>query len=229
MSQLNDLGQAVGDTVEGWEPRAHPERLPLEGRYVQLLPLSSAHYAELYAATCGPDDAGLWTYLPAEQPKDLPGFWMLMAERVESDPTTYAIVPEGDKPAGVFSLCNVDPAHGSLELGGVLFGRSLQRTRAATESVWLVMRHVFDDLGYRRLEWKCDSLNEPSRRAAERFGFGYEGRFRKHRVVKGRNRDSDWFSVTTDVWPRLRPTYAEWLDPANFDDAGRQRAALRFD
>lgn len=229
VTQTNELGQVVGDTVEGWEPRPLPERSTLEGRYVSVVPLSSAHYAELYAATCGADDAALWTYLPAEPPADLPSFWMLMAGRLESDPTTYAIVPEDGKPGGVFSLCSVDPAHGVMELGWVLFGRSLQRTRAATEAVHLVMRYAFEDLGYRRLEWKCDSLNEPSRRAAERFGFTYEGRFRSHRVVKGRNRDSDWFAITAEEWPRLRPAYAGWLDPANFDDAGRQHAALRFD
>lgn len=218
--------QPVGVPVPAWEPRREPERTPLAGRYVSLVPLSSAHYAELYAATCGPGDESRWTYLPAEMPANLPAFWMLMAQRIEDDPTTYVIVPEGGGPAGVLSLCAIDPANGSMEVGWVLFGKDLQRTRAATEAVHLLQAHAFDDLGYRRFEWKCDSLNEPSRRAAERLGFTYEGRFRNHRVVKGRNRDTDWFSITDAEWPAIRERHEAWLDPANFDDSGLQRSPL---
>ncbi|MCL2612607.1 MAG: GNAT family N-acetyltransferase [Nocardioidaceae bacterium] len=224
---VNEFGQPLGEVVEGWEPRARPERVTLEGRYVRLVPLSSAHYSDLYAATCGPDDRQRWTYLPAEAPTDLPGLWMLMTARLEADPTTYVIVAEGGRPAGVFSLCSVDAANGSIEIGWVLFGAALQRTRAATEAIHLLQAYAFDELGYRRLEWKCDSRNEPSRRAAERFGFTYEGRFRNHRVVKGCNRDSDWFSITDAEWPALRQAHEAWLEPANFDADGRQVAPLR--
>jgi RimJ/RimL family protein N-acetyltransferase len=194
----------------------------LTGRYAELRPLSSAHYAELYAATCGADDASRWTYLPAVMPKDLPALWMLMATRLEADPATYAILGEDGGVAGTFALCSVDPANGSVELGWVLLGRTLSRTRAATEAFHLVMAHVFDGLGYRRLEWKCDSLNEPSRRAAGRLGFTYEGTFRQHRVVKGRNRDSAWFSITDVEWPDLRARNEAWLADDNFDADGRQ-------
>jgi RimJ/RimL family protein N-acetyltransferase len=223
---VSTSAQPVGDVVPGWEPRPSPERAPIQGRYVRLLPLSSAHYAELRAATAGAGDEPLWTYLPAEMPRDLPAFWMLMAQRVEADPATYVVVPEGAGPCGVLSLCAVDPANGSMEVGWVLFGRALQRTRAATEAIHLVQSYAFDTLGYRRFEWKCDSLNEPSRRAAARFGFRYEGRFRNHRVVKGRNRDTDWFALTDADWPALRAAHEAWLDPANFDADGRQRTAL---
>lgn len=222
----NGLVDPVGREVPEWSRRPEPERITLEGRYVRLEPLSSAYFAELYAATCGPEDRGRWTYLPAEPPKDLPALWMLMSARLEADPATYVIVPEGGEPAGVFSLCSVDTANGTVEIGWVLFGGRLQRTRAATEAIHLAQAYCLDELGYRRLEWKCDSLNAPSRRAAERFGFTYEGRFRNHRVVKGRNRDTDWYSITAEEWPAVRAVHERWLDPANFDAEGRQRTAL---
>lgn len=218
--------QPVGPEVPGWSPRPFPEPATLTGRYAELRPLSSADYAELYAATCGPDDGSRWTYLPAVMPKDLPALWMLMASRLEADPATYALVGEDGRVAGTFALCSVDPGNGSIELGWVLLGSSLSRTRAATEAFHLVMAHAFDDLGYRRLEWKCDSLNEPSRRAAVRLGFSHEGTFRQHRVVKGRNRDSAWFSITDAEWPALRARNEAWLDPANFDADGGQRTPL---
>lgn len=203
-------------SLEGWTGRPRPEPVRLEGRYVDVVPLSSAHFAELYAATCGPGDEARWTWLPAEMPTGLPAFWMLWAGRLEADPTTYAIVPRGGKPVGTFALMSVDEANGVAELGWVLFGRDLSRSRAATEAVHLVQEHVLGELGYRRLEWKCDSRNEPSRRAALRFGFTFEGTFRNHRVVKGENRDSDWFSVIDAEWPALRARNEAWLDPANF-------------
>ena len=218
--------QPVGPEVPGWSARPVPVARPLEGRYAGLRPLSSAHYADLYAATCGPADAARWTWLPAEMPQDLPAFWMLMAARLEDDAATYVIVPDGSAAAGTFALCSIDPANGSVELGWVLFGAELSRTRAATEAVHLVQSLVFDELGYRRLEWKCDSHKQPSRRAAERLGFTYEGTFRQHRVVKGRNRDSAWFSITDAEWPAIRERQRAWLDPANFDPEGRQHTPL---
>lgn len=225
MSETNEYGQPVGDEAAGEYPRPTPEPTVLEGRYVRVKPLSSADFAELYAALCGPDDAPAWTYLPAPMPANLPAFWMHMAARSEADPT-YVIVPQGGDAAGVVSLCSIRPEHGSLELGGVLFGAPLQRTRAATEAIHLLLAHAFDDLGYRRVEWKCDRLNEPSRRTALRFGFAHEGRFRDHMVVKGRRRDTDWFAVTAEDWPRVRAAHERWLDPGNFDDEGRQLSSL---
>lgn len=221
----NVHGQPVGEAVE-WAPRELPALEPLEGRYVRLAPLSSAHYAELFAATGGAEDAGLWTYLPAERPTNLPALWMLLADRVETDPWTFSIAPAGEKPAGMVSLLNIDPAHGTLEIGWILLGAPLQRTRAATEAFHLLLRHAFDDLGYRRVEWKCDSLNEPSRQAALRLGFTFEGTFRRHRVVKGHNRDTDWFAITDAEWPEVRARHERWLAAENFDEQGKQRRPL---
>lgn len=229
MVERNEFGQDVGAVLAGWEPRPFPESVPLDGRYVRAVPLTSASYADLHDAVCGPDDGPLWTYRPIPRPTSLAALWMHLAAVVEAHPT-FALVPlEGERAgraSGIASYMRIEPATGQVEVAGVLFGRSLQRTRAATESIHLLMRHAFDDLGYRRFEWKCDSLNEPSRRAARRLGFAYEGRFRNHMVTQGRNRDTDWFSVTAEEWPAVRAAHEAWLDPANFDEAGRQRTAL---
>ena len=205
--------------------------MTLAGRYVTVVPLVSAFYADLLATTCGPDDGGLWTYRPVSMPRSLPELWMHLAGVLDRpDETTFAFLPqEGEyagRACGIASLMSVVPAHGRAEIGGVLLGPALQRTRAATEALHLLMRYALDDLGYRRLEWKCDSHNQPSRRAAARLGLAYEGRFRDHMVLKGRNRDTDWFAVTEQEWPRVRAAHERWLDPANFDPAGRQLSVL---
>ncbi|GAB4013368.1 GNAT family N-acetyltransferase [Nocardioides ultimimeridianus] len=231
MSELNAYGQQVGAVVDGWESRPWPEATVLEGRYVRVVPLTSAHYSDLFAATCGDDDGDLWTYRPVPRPTKLPDLWMHLAGHLDRDDMeTFAIVPaEGERAGratGIASYLRIEPDHGQVEVGGVLLGKALQRTRAATEAIHLLVRHALDDLGYRRFEWKCDSLNEPSRRAAGRYGFTYEGRFRNHLVVQGRNRDTDWFSITDAEWPAIRARHEAWLDPANFDEQGRQRSAL---
>lgn len=228
--EVNEFGQPVGDLVVGWEPRERPGPVTLEGRYVRVQPLTSARYSELFETVCGPEDGPLWTYRPVERPTSLAELWMHLAA-VLDDPSnvTFALVPlEGPyagKAAGIASCQRIEPATGQVEVAGVLFARALQRTRAATEAIHLLMRHAFDELGYRRFEWKCDSLNEPSRRAAARFGFSYEGRFRSHMITKGRNRDTDWFSVTDAEWPAVRAAHERWLDEANFDGA-QQRTSL---
>jgi RimJ/RimL family protein N-acetyltransferase len=229
--ELNASGQYVGDVVPGWETKPAPEPVTLAGRYVRVVPLSSVHYADLFAAVCGPDDDGLWTYRPVAKPTSLADLWMHLAGLVDSPvDLTFALVPldreSANRAHGIASYMRVDPRTGQVEVAGILLGRTLQRTRAATEAIQLLMRHAFDDLGYRRFEWKCDSLNEPSRRAARRLGFVYEGRFRNHMVTQGRNRDTDWFSVTAEEWPHVSAAHQAWLDPGNFDEAGRQRARL---
>lgn len=231
MSEVNEFGQQVGDVVPGWGPRPFPDAVSLRGRYVAVEPLSSAQYADLFAATCGPGDGALWTYRPVPRPTSLAGLWMHLAGLLEAPAmVTFALVPlEGPaagKAAGIASYQRIEPDHGQVEVAGVLLGASLQRTRAATEAIHLLMRHAFDDLGYRRFEWKCDSLNEPSRRAAARLGFVEEGRFRNHMVTQGRNRDTDWFSVTDTEWPALRVAHERWLAEDNFDEDGRQRRPL---
>jgi len=225
---LNEYGQPVGELLEpAWSPRPRPEPVTLEGRYVVVEPLAIAHAAALLGAVCGPEDRSLWTYRPTEPPGDLDEMTELIARTLAApDLLTFALVPDGGAAQGIASYTRLDPATGQVEVAGVLFARSLQRTRAATEAVHLLMRYAFDELGYRRFEWKCDSLNEPSRRAAARLGFTYEGRFRHHMVTKGRNRDTDWFSVTDAEWPAVRAAHEAWLAPANFDGDGRQRESL---
>ncbi len=224
---MNELGQHVGDVVGGWSARRPPARVPLSGRYVGLEPITTAHAEDLHATLCQPEDRALWTYRSTEPPADVDGMVELVQAHLD-DPTlvTFALVPQGREAAGIASYTRIDPATGQVEIAGVLYARRLQRTRAATEAIHLTMRHAFDDLGYRRFEWKCDSLNEPSRRAAYRLGFRYEGRFRHHMVTKGRNRDTDWFSVTDAEWPAVRAAHEQWLDPANFETDGRQRTSL---
>ena len=228
MPELNEYDQPVGDLLSEWSPRLPPAPVTLEGRYVDVEPLGVHHAADLLRAVCGPDDRSLWTYRPTEPPADL-GEMTGLVERTLADPSllTFALVPRGRAAEGIASYTRIDPTTGQVEVAGVLYARSLQRTRAATEAIHLLMRHAFDDLGYRRFEWKCDSLNEPSRRAAARLGFAYEGRFRNHMITKGRNRDTDWFTVIDTEWPAVRAAHERWLDPANFDADGRQRTPLR--
>ena len=200
----------------------------LEGRGVRLEPLRPEHVDALHAALCGEDDDRLWTYLSVERPRtrdELAAFVASMT--ADPEKVVLAIVPvETGRAAGFCSLLRIDPQMGSVEVGWINLGRQLQRSRAATEAMYLLMRHAFDDLGYRRYEWKCDSLNEPSRRAAVRLGFIWEGRFRNALVYKGRNRDTDWFSITDGEWPRVRSALEDWLDDRNFDERGQQRVRL---
>jgi RimJ/RimL family protein N-acetyltransferase len=224
--EVNEYGQLVGDRID-WEPRRRPEPVTLPGAYVVVEPLQERHAPALHAALCGPDDQPLWTYRATERPGDVAAMAALIEAHVaDPDLVTFVLVPRDGTAQGIASFMRIDPATGQVEIAGVLFSRRLQRTRAATEAVHLTMRHVFEDLGYRRFEWKCDSLNEPSRRAARRLGFRYEGRFRQHMVTKSRNRDTDWFSVTDVEWPDVRAAHRTWLDPANFDADGRQRTSL---
>jgi RimJ/RimL family protein N-acetyltransferase len=225
--ETNEYGQLVGDVVPAWSPRARPDAVTLAGRYVVVEPLAVEHAVALLASTCGPDDRPLWTYRATEPPVDLGEMTELIARTLATpDLLTFALLPEGRAAEGIASFTRLDPATGQVEVAGVLFARTMQRTRAATEAIHVLMRYAFDDLGYRRFEWKCDSLNEPSRRSAARLGFRYEGRFRHHMVTKGRNRDTDWFSVTDAEWPAVRAAHEAWLDPGNFDPDGRQRTSL---
>ncbi|HEX5086179.1 MAG TPA: GNAT family protein [Nocardioides sp.] len=227
MPETNEYGQPVGDLVRQWSPRARPEPVTLTGRYVVVEPLAVEHAVALLASTCGPDDRPLWTYRATEPPADLDEMTGLIARTLATpDLLTFALLPDGRAAEGIASFTRLDPATGQVEVAGVLFARTMQRTQAATEAIHLLMRYALEDLGYRRFEWKCDSLNEPSRRAAARLGFRYEGRFRHHMVTKGRNRDTDWFSVTDAEWPAVRAAHEAWLDVGNFDAAGVQRSRL---
>ena len=170
----------------------------------------------------------LWTHLAYGPFANQAVFTKWLEDRAATeDPLFYAIVDRAAGGArGMASFLRMEPVHGVIEIGHIWFAPALQRTRQATEAIYLLARHAFDDLGYRRLEWKCDSLNEPSRRAAERFGFVYEGMFRQHMVVKGRNRDTAWYSILDGEWPAVRAAFEAWLAPENFDSEGRQLHSL---
>jgi RimJ/RimL family protein N-acetyltransferase len=230
VTTTNEHGQQVGEPVPGWSARTPPAPVTLEGRYVRLETISADHAQPLFDALCGPDDAPLWTYRSADAPLDVTAMAGDLAALVSSpDTLTLAIVPTGEddgRAAGMATYYRIDPANGSIEVAAVIYARRLQRTRAATEAIHLMARHAFEDLGYRRFEWKCDCLNVPSASAARRLGFTYEGRFRQHMVTKGRNRDTDWFSISDGEWPAVKERHERWLDPANFDTDGRQRIAL---
>jgi len=229
VTRTNSHGQPIGEPVPDWAPRLPPAHTTLTGRYAALEPVAAAHAPALYAALATEDDDASWTYRIDERPTDEAGMLRLV-EAWSSRPVdvTFVIVPtDTGTPAGIATLMRVDPANGVAEVGSIIHGRSLRRTRGATEAIHLLARYLFDDLGYRRFEWKLDCLNEPSANAARRLGFTYEGRFRSHVVYKGRSRDSDWFSITDTEWRALAPTFEKWLDPANFVD-GVQQAALRF-
>ena len=220
----------VGPPVEPLPSGRAPGRAPLQGGYVRLEPVDvPAHAPSLYALShARPEDAALWTYLAYGPFPDRAAFAAWLAERVRSDdPLFFAIIEQvSGKASGMASYLNIVPDMGCIEIGHIWFAPPLQKTRGATEAIFLMMRHVFDDLGYRRLEWKCNALNEASMRAARRFGFTYEGTFRQHMVVKGRNRDTAWFAMLDQEWPRTRAAFERWLAAENFDAAGRQRMSL---
>jgi RimJ/RimL family protein N-acetyltransferase len=210
-----------------WKPARLPGREALEGMSVRLEPLDpKRHAAQLFSTAEGADS--LWDYLAYGPFESRAAFDTWLAEQAASaDPRFYAVIDlSAGEARGMAAYMRMAPEHGVIEIGHIWFGPALQRTRQATEAIYLMARHAFDDLGNRRLEWKCDALNQPSRRAAERFGFVYEGIFRQHMVVKDRNRDTAWFSVTDGEWPRRRAAFEAWLSPENFDLAGRQRRSL---
>lgn len=222
--QTNEPGQAVGDLVEGWSTRTKPGGVTLAGVHVTAEPIGAQHSEALFAAVCGPGDEALWTYRPGPMPTSRQLFEDEVVRRLADHPdgATLAFVPAGGTASGFATFFPCVLTAGVVEISGVLLGRGLQRTTAATEAIHLMLRHAFDDLGYRRVEWKCDSLNAPSARAAARFGFTFEGRFRQHMVTNGRNRDTDWFSMLDGEWPEVRKRHEQWLSAANFDPHGRQ-------
>ena len=214
-------------SLSNWKPVALPFPQALHGRYVTLEPLSAAsHSAALWQAVQGHD--GVWAYLadgPYATEADLNR--TLGDKQSGSSALFYAIVPQVTRSvSGYASYMRMDPVNGTIEVGNILMAPSLQRTTAATEAMYLMARHIFEDLGYRRYEWKCNANNAPSRRAALRFGFTFEGIFRQHMIVKGQNRDTAWFSMLDTEWPARKAAFEAWLDPANFDADGRQRKSL---
>lgn len=214
----------VGPAVEGWNPPPWPPAQELVGERVRVKPLTREAYRPLWEAFSH-DDGSMWTYLgygPFRTPEELAATadaWI-----GGRDPLFFTFDVEG-RPVGWGAYLRIVPADGVIEVGHLAFGPSLRRTAAATEAMYLMMRNVFE-LGYRRYEWKCDALNHASRHAAVRLGFTYEGTFRQHMIYKGRNRNTAWYSITDGEWPRVRAALETWLDPANFDQQGRQISPL---
>jgi RimJ/RimL family protein N-acetyltransferase len=215
--------------LSAWTPRLRPERRVLEGRYVRLEPLDCVrHGDDLFAASSGPGAEDRFRYLADAPPESRAAFEPWLAKAASSDdPLYFAVVDKATGRAeGRMTFMRIDQTHGVIETGNILFGPRIARTRGATEAVYLQARHAFEDLCYRRFEWKCNDLNEPSKRAAERLGFTFEGVFRQHMVIKGRNRDTAWYAMLDSEWPARRRAFERWLAPDNFDEAGRQRVSL---
>jgi RimJ/RimL family protein N-acetyltransferase len=227
--RINDLGQPVGPSLEDWKAPAWPAREPMSGRFTRLEPLNiETHSAPLFSELAVDKEGRTWTYLPYGPFQDFKEFCGWVASYCPTnDPLFYTIieVPSG-KPVGLTSYLRINPADGVIEVGHLIFSPRMQRTAVATEAMYLMMKRAFE-MGYRRYEWKCDSLNAKSRAAAERLGFRYEGMFRQDRVYKGRSRDTTWFSVIDREWPALEEKFVRWLDPGNFDEGGNQRKALK--
>ncbi|MEO8883972.1 MAG: GNAT family protein [Devosia sp.] len=211
-------------------PAKPPTRLVLDGRYTRLEPLAAQHAGDLFAAASVPDAARRFAYLPVDPPASTEALlaW-IAAQQGLADPVLFAVVDKATGRAGGWQqLMRIVPEHGVIEVGYVYWGPAIARTRLATEALYLHARHIFEDLGYRRFEWKTNNRNEASKRAAERFGFTFEGIFRQHMIVKGESRDTAWFSMLDTEWPRRKAGFEAWLDPENFDDEGKQREKLTF-
>lgn len=229
MTRLNALGQPIGEPVPGWTPRPYPPRAPLEGRFCRVEPLDpDRHAADLFAAYAADAEGRMWTYM-AYGPFPTLVAYRAWAEKATAtdDPLFHAIVDaRSGRALGVAAYLRIEPAVGVIEVGHIALAPALQRTAAATEAMYLLMRRAFDELGYRRYEWKCDALNAPSRAAAERLGFRFEGIFRQATIYKGRNRDTAWYAVIDKEWPERKAAFEAWLDPGNFTPDGRQRRSL---
>lgn len=210
-------------TLSNWTPPPLPSRTAIPGRYATLEPISRDHIAGLREAQNGADD--MWTYMPLGPYTDESYSAWIDQARLSYDPLFFAVRMADGRLGGTLSMMRITPAAGTIEVGWIAYTPRLQRTREATEAVYLCMKWAFE-AGYRRFEWKCDAANLPSRRAAQRFGLSYEGIFRQAAVVKGRNRDTAWFAAIDAEWPRLRDAFETWLDPANFDSNGQQKSSL---
>jgi RimJ/RimL family protein N-acetyltransferase len=217
--------------LSNWKGVPRPERIVLEGRYARLEAVDPAkHGAQLLASAQQPGADDRFRYMFEEPPADMAALtpWLERAS-TSTDPLFFAVIDrQTGRAEGRQSLMRIDATHGVIEIGHILWGPAIARTRVVTEALYLFATYAFDTLGYRRFEWKCHNLNEPSKRAALRFGFTFEGVFRQHMVAKGRNRDTAWFAIIDADWPRLKAGYEAWLRPENFEADGQQRSKLTF-
>ncbi len=227
--RTNELGQPIGFDVPDWTPCSRPPSEPMQGRYVRLEPINAAiHAQDLFEAFAADRENRIWTYLPYGSfvSVDDCRAW-IETTCLGDDPMFHAIV-DGDtgRAVGVASYLRIEPAVGVIEVGHINYSPALQKTRGATEAMFLMMQRVFGELGYRRYEWKCDALNAGSCAAAGRLGFSYEGQFRQATMYKGRNRDTNWYAILDTEWPTLERAYEAWLEPSNFDENGVQKSSL---
>ena len=221
-------GLPIGSEVDS-SPAKRPVRLTLRGRLAMVVPLDpAAHEQTLYEGTHGPDREKLWLYMGAGPFADRASFRAYLDKLAASDdPLSFTIIGNASgRATGHASYMRMAPEHRVIEVGNIFYTTSLSRSAAATEAMYLMARHIFEDLNYRRYEWKCNALNAPSRRAALRLGFSFEGIFRQHMIQKGRNRDTAWFAMLDHEWPARKARFEAWLRPENFDESGRQRTPL---
>jgi RimJ/RimL family protein N-acetyltransferase len=221
---MTKIGIAV-DT----DPAQRPQPISMAGRIITLEPFDRlAHAGPLYEATHGPESEAQYRYMGDGPFANRAAFESAFEQKQKSsDPIFWAIIDKATGlPVGQASYLRIEPSNRVIEVGNIIFSPALQHTVGATEAMYLMARHVFDELGYRRYEWKCNALNEPSRRAALRLGFVFEGIFRQHMIVKGRNRDTAWFSMLDAEWPQRKASFEQWLAPSNFDAAGKQKLSL---
>lgn len=229
-NEQNSLGQPIGHAMADWPGCDKPPRASMQGRFCRLEAVNvAAHSDQLFTAFASDTEGFNWTYLPYGPFAELADFqsW-LGAQCLTEDPLFYTIIDlQTGKAVGLASYLRIDPAMGVIEVGHIHFSPLMQQTPMATESMYLMMRRVFDELGYRRYEWKCDDLNAPSKWAAGRLGFSYDGLFKQATMYKGRNRDTAWFSILDTDWPPLKAMFEAWLQADNFDAQGKQRKRLQ--
>lgn len=223
----NEFQQPVGEPMPNWQAPKHPPKAPLAGTYCTVEPINpEKHGRSLHDANMQAENGRFWTYLPYGPFADYKSYAQWLHTCLGNDPQFYAVVEaQSSRALGIMSYTRITPAHGVIEVGHINFAPPLQQTPAATEAIYLMIKHAFE-LGYRRVEWKCDDHNEPSKRAARRLGFKPEGIFRQAIVYKGRNRDTAWFAIIDKDWPLLQQAFEAWLAPDNFDENGRQRQRL---
>ncbi|PHK50746.1 GNAT family N-acetyltransferase [Staphylococcus edaphicus] len=228
--EYNEFNQPIGESVIAFKQRSLPKVRALEGQYCRLEKLDYCHQKDLFNYFCDKADAPNWTYLPDEQPQNFQSFMSYIEEKINStDPYFFAIIDkETSEAVGILALLRIDSDNASIEVGHVHYANVLKHTRIATEVQFVLAKYVFETLGYRRYEWKCDALNEPSIKAAKRLGFKFEGIFRNHKVYKNRNRDTYWLAMIDKDWYINKLEFENWLEARNFDEAGNQVRPLKI-